>query len=38
MGYLAIVAALFAIEFQNNLLALLAFALGFLALLRECFK
>lgn len=38
MGYLAIVAALFAIEFQNSVLAALAFVLGFLALLRECFK
>lgn len=38
MGYLAIVSALFAIEFRNNVLALLAFTLGFLALARECFK
>jgi hypothetical protein len=38
VGYLAIVSALFAIEFQNSILAVLAFALGFLALVRECFK
>jgi hypothetical protein len=38
VGYLAIVSALFAIEFQNSILAALAFVLGFLALARECFK
>jgi hypothetical protein len=38
VGYLAIVSALFAIEFQNSVLAALAFVLGFMALVVEIFK
>lgn len=38
MGYLAIVAALFAIELHSSFLAICAFTLGAMAMLHDCFK
>lgn len=38
MGYFAIVIAIYAVHTNSKILALCGLALGFLALLRDCFK